>query len=35
MSWWQWLLIVLALGFLGLVASQIPSLARYLRIKRM
>lgn len=35
MSWWQWLLIVIAIGILGVVGMQIPTLMRYLRIKRM
>jgi hypothetical protein len=35
MSWWQWLLIVLAVGFLAMLAMSFPSLLRYLRIKRM
>ncbi|MGH7718273.1 MAG: DUF6893 family small protein [Gemmatimonadaceae bacterium] len=35
MSWWLWLLIALALGVVLLVISSLPSLARYLRIKRM
>jgi hypothetical protein len=35
MSWWQWLLIVVAIAFLAMVATWVPSLTRYLRIKRM
>ena len=35
MSWWQWLLIVIAIGILGVAGLQIPTLLRYLRIKRM
>jgi hypothetical protein len=35
MSWWQWLLIVLAIGCLGVVGLEMPSLLRYLRMKRM
>ncbi len=35
MSWWQWLLIVIVVGLLGLVGLQFPSLLRYLRIRRM
>ncbi len=35
MSWWQWVLIVLALGILGVIGMEIPDLLRYLRIKRM
>lgn len=35
MSWWQWLLVVVAAGFLGALGMQLPSLLRYLRIKRM
>ena len=31
MSWWQWLLIVVAVGILGVVGMQIPSLLRYRR----
>jgi hypothetical protein len=35
MSWWQWVLIVVALGILGVVGMQLPSLLRYLRMKQM
>jgi hypothetical protein len=35
MSWWQWVLIILALGILGMFVMEIPDLLRYLRIKRM
>ena len=35
MSWWQWLLIVIAIGILGIVGLQIPTFLRSLRIKRM
>jgi hypothetical protein len=35
MSWWQWLLIVVAVAFLAMLTTWVPSIARYLRIKRM
>jgi hypothetical protein len=35
MSWWQWVLILVALGILGVVAMEMPDLLRYLKIKRM
>lgn len=35
MTWWQWVLIVVAIGFLGAVGLEFPSLLRYLRMKRM
>ena len=35
MDWWQWLLIVVALGAVGMALFELPSLLRYLRIKRM
>jgi hypothetical protein len=35
MNWWQWVLIVVAIGFIGVVGLQLPSLLRYLKIKRM
>jgi hypothetical protein len=35
MNWWQWVLIVVAIGFVGVVGLEMPSLVRYLRMKRM
>jgi hypothetical protein len=35
MSWWQWLLIIVALGIVGVIGMEIPDMLRYLRIKRM
>ena len=35
MHWWQWLLIVLAAGFVGMLLMSLPDLLRYLRISRM
>jgi Sec-independent protein translocase protein TatA len=35
MSWWSWVLIVIAAVVVGLFAVQAPEIARYVRIKRM
>ena len=35
MYWWQWLLIVLALGFVGVLLAGLPDFLRYLKISRM
>jgi hypothetical protein len=35
MNWWQWLLIIVAVAFLAMLTTLFPSIARYLRIKRM
>lgn len=35
MNWWQWLLIVVGIGVLGVLMMTAGDIARYMRISKM